>query len=49
VQGGRVDYLEKAEKQFKAGKILFEKGYYNDSLSRLYDKTARMLSSLEER
>jgi len=31
-----VDYLEKAEKQFRAGKILFEKGYYNDSLSRLY-------------
>ena len=31
-----MDYLEKAEKQFKAGKILFEKGYYNDSLSRLY-------------
>ena len=31
-----MDYLGKAEKQFMAGKLLFENGYYNDALSRLY-------------
>ena len=29
-------YPLKARKQFEAGKILFEKGYYNDALSRFY-------------
>ncbi len=31
-----MDYLQKARKQFEAGVILFERGYYNDALSRLY-------------
>ena len=30
------NYLKKAKKQFEAGKFLFENGYYNDALSRLY-------------
>ena len=29
-------FLQKAELQFKAGKLLYENGYFNDSLSRLY-------------
>ena len=29
-------FLVKAKKQFEAGKILYENGYYNDALSRLY-------------
>jgi len=31
-----MDYLRKAKKQFKAGKILFENGCYSDALSRFY-------------
>jgi uncharacterized protein (UPF0332 family) len=31
-----VDYLQKAKEQFRAGRLLFENGYYNDALSRLY-------------
>ena len=31
-----MNYLKKAEKQFRAGKVLYEEGYYNDALSRLY-------------
>lgn len=31
-----MDYLQKAKRQFEAGRLLFENGYYNDALSRLY-------------
>ena len=31
-----MDYLQKAKSQFEAGRLLFENGYYNDALSRLY-------------
>jgi uncharacterized protein (UPF0332 family) len=31
-----LEYLEKAKKRYKAGKLLFEYGYNNDALSRLY-------------
>jgi uncharacterized protein (UPF0332 family) len=31
-----LSFLRKAESQFKAGKLLYENGYFNDSLSRLY-------------